>query len=191
MNIKYKQLDTGDQLKLVFSIFVLFCVIEIANLLTGRILNQMGNLPRHVPSLPGIFIGPFLHGSLHHFVSNIVPFCVFSFLLLQYGSRRYLLVTSWIILSTGLLVWLFGRNAVHVGISGVIYGYFGYLLLAGFISGRPKLILISLLIAFFYGGMVFGVLPSRPFVSWESHLFGFVSGLLAAKWWAKDSKATI
>jgi membrane associated rhomboid family serine protease len=156
-------------------------------LFTGRIFNQFGNIPRYVPGLTGIILGPFLHGSIQHYLSNIVPLCIFSYLLLQYGSKRYLLVTLWIIGITGALVWLFARPATHIGVSGVVYGYFGYLLLAGFLSGKFKLIIISLLVGFFYGGLIFGVLPSAPFVSWESHLFGFIGGLAAAKLWAKPS----
>lgn len=183
-----KRLDTTQQLKLVMAIFLFLTGIEIINLLTGRVLNQFGNIPRSVNSLFGIFIGPFLHASIWHYSSNIVAVCIFSFLLLQYGLKRYLLITLWIIVGSGILVWLFGRSAYHIGISGVIYGYFGYLVLAGFLSGKLKLIMISLLVGFFYGGLIFGVLPSRPFVSWESHLFGFMIGLAAAKFWAKPSQ---
>ena len=166
---------------------MLFSAIEVINLFTGRMLSQLGTIPRYVPGLKGIILGPFVHGSLQHYFSNIIPLCIFSYLLLQYGLKRYLQVTIWIMLITGLLVWLFARPATHIGVSGVIYGYFGYLVLAGFLSGKFKLIIISMLVAFFYGGLIWGVLPSSPFVSWESHLFGFIAGLAAAKLWAKPS----
>jgi membrane associated rhomboid family serine protease len=179
--------NSKQQIRFVLAIFIVISAIEIINLLTGRMLNQLGTIPRYVPGLRGIIIGPFLHGGLAHYFSNIVPLCIFSYLLLQYGLKRYLQVTIWIVLITGLLVWLFGRPATHIGASGVIYGYFGYLLLAGFLSGKFKLMIISVLVAFFYGGLIFGVLPSTPFVSWESHLFGFISGLVSAKLWAKPS----
>ena len=171
----------------MLAIFILFSAIEVINLFTGRMLSQLGTIPRYVPGLKGIFLGPFVHGSLQHYFSNIIPLCIFSYLLLQYGLKRYLQVTLWIMLMTGLLVWLFARPATHIGVSGVIYGYFGYLVLAGFLSGKFKLIIISMLVAFFYGGLIFGILPSSPFVSWESHLFGFITGLAAAKLWAKPS----
>lgn len=176
-----------QQIRFVLAIFVLLSVIEVINLLTGRILNQLGTIPRYVPGLRGIILGPFLHGSLQHYFSNIIPLCIFSYLLLQYGFKRYLQLTVWIMLITGLLVWLFARPATHIGASGVIYGYFGYLLLAGFLSKKFKLMIISILVAFFYGGLILGVLPSTPFVSWESHLFGFIAGLVGAKLWAKPS----
>ncbi|WP_293748522.1 rhomboid family intramembrane serine protease [uncultured Paraglaciecola sp.] len=187
MNSIIKPLNHNQHIRLVLAIFVLFSVIEVINLFTGRMLSQLGTIPRYVPGLKGIILGPFVHGSLQHYFSNIIPLCIFSYLLLQYGLKRYLQVTLWIMLTTGLLVWLFARPATHIGVSGVIYGYFGYLVLAGFLSGKFKLIIISVLVAFFYGGLIWGVLPSSPFVSWESHLFGFIAGLAAAKLWAKPS----
>jgi membrane associated rhomboid family serine protease len=187
MNSTIKPLNNNQHIRLVFAIFMLFSVIEVINLFTGRILSQLGTIPRYVPGLKGIILGPFVHGSLQHYFSNIIPLCIFSYLLLQYGLKRYLQVTIWIMLITGLLVWLFARPATHIGVSGVIYGYFGYLVLAGFLNGKVKLIIISILVAFFYGGLIFGILPSSPFVSWESHLFGFIAGLAAAKLWAKPS----
>lgn len=179
--------NTSEQLRLVFAIFVLLSLIEVINLLSGRMFNQLGNIPRYVPGLKGIVLGPFLHGSLQHYFSNIIPLCIFSYLLLQYGLKRYVQITLWVIFLTGLLVWLFARPATHIGASGLVYGYFGYLVLAGFLSGRFKLMIISLLVAFFYGGLVWGIMPATRFVSWESHLFGFIAGLIGAKLWAKPS----
>lgn len=183
-----KRSQFQNHLLLIFGIFVLLTIIEIINLFTGRMLNQFGNIPRYVPGLSGIIVGPLLHGSVQHYLSNILPMCIFSYLLLQYGTKRYAYVTLWIVVISGVLVWLFARSATHIGISGLVYGYFGYLILGGFLSGKFKLIVISLLVAFFYGGLIFGVLPGRPFVSWESHLFGFISGLIAAKYWTGPNR---
>jgi len=98
-----------------------------------------------------------------------------------------MLLTLGLIIGTGLLVWLFGRNAYHLGASGIIYGYFGFLVLAGFLSRKIGLMLISVLVAVFYGAMVWGVLPSQPYISWESHFFGFVCGLLLA-WFLRKAR---
>ena len=103
----------------------------------------------------------------------------------QYGVKRYFYITGFLMLCIGVSVWLFARPAMHIGASGLVYGYLGFLVLGGLIAGRIKLIVISIVVAFFYGGLIFGVLPSQGFISWESHLFGFVAGLFAAKMWAK------
>ena len=173
------------QLKIILNIFLVFVAVEILNIFTGRTLNYLGTYPRVVEGLRGIALSPFLHGSISHFLSNIITLCIFSLLLLQYGLKRYIKVSLFIIIVTGILVWLFARPAMLIGASGLIYGYFGFLLLAGFLSGKFKLLIISLLIGFFYGGLVLGVMPSRPFISWESHLFGFIAGLIAARRWAR------
>jgi membrane associated rhomboid family serine protease len=170
-----------QQLNFTLRLFALLTVVELLNLVTGRQLNQLALVPREVDALGGILISPFLHGSLWHYTSNIVPICLFSFLVMQYGTSRFWKTTAFIFLTTGVLVWLLGRDAFHLGASGIVYGYFGFLLYAGFISRRPKLIFISLAVGFFYGGMIFGVLPMQSYISWESHLFGFISGLAAAK----------
>lgn len=168
------------QLKIVFSLVALLLAIELINLFTGRVLNQYSIVPRVPSSLPYIFSAPLLHASIQHFLSNIFTFAVFAFLVLQFGRKQFYLVNLGLFIGTGLLVWIFGRQAYHLGVSGIIYGYFGFLVLAGFLSKKLGLIVISILVAFFYGTMVWGVLPSQPYISWESHLFGFVAGIFLA-----------
>ena len=136
--------------------------IELINLFTGRYLNQFGVIPRNPSSLTGIIVSPFLHGSFLHFVSNIIPLAIFSFFMLQHGVRRFARVTTACILVSGLLVWLLGRNAIHVGTSGLIYGYFAYLLLAGILSKELKLIVISLVVGFWVWGINIWGVASEP-----------------------------
>lgn len=158
----------------------LLLLIEMINVLSGRWLNQFSIVPRDITSLPYIMTAPWLHISIGHFWSNFVTLVILSFLLLEFGLKRYVLVSLLLIVSTGVFVWTFGRTGQHLGASGVVYGYFGYLVLAGWLSKRIWLALISVGVVFFYGGLIFGVLPTQPYISWESHLFGFVSGLFFA-----------
>jgi len=188
MSFKRTHISFRSQAKVVIWIAAVVTIVEILNLFLGRSLNVFGLMPREINGLVGIVIAPFLHGSLMHYMSNIVPLCIFSFLLLQHGVVRFNLVTFVCIVVSGLLVWMFGRTAIHVGASGLIYGYFGYLLLAGWLSRELKLILISLFIGIGYAGLVFGILPSNPYISWEGHLFGFVSGLGCALIWGRVKK---
>ncbi|MEH6451050.1 MAG: rhomboid family intramembrane serine protease [Oleispira sp.] len=179
------QISFKQQLRIVMIFMIILTVIEVINFFTFRSLVQLGISPRNISSLPFILTAPFVHGGLWHFLSNIVPLGIFSFLLLQHGRTRFFMVTVTCILLTGICVWLFARSANHVGASGLIYSYFGYLLFAGIISREFKLIVISIVVGFVYGGMVFGVLPLNAYVSWESHLFGLLSGIACAFLWGK------
>ena len=167
----------AKQIRFVGFVFALLAIIELINLATGRVLNQFSIVPRDLDSLIFILTAPFLHADIQHFFSNIITLCVFALLTMQFGQKKFFIVSVLLIVSTGVLVWLFARTAYHLGASGVIYGYFGYLVLAGFLSKKISLTMISLFVAVFYGAMVWGVLPSRPYISWEAHLFGFVSGV--------------
>lgn len=176
-----------QQLNFTLRLFALLTVLELLNLVTGRQLNHLALIPRHIDALGGIFISPFLHGSLMHYTSNIIPVCLFSVLVMQYGRKVWWQSSAFILVFTGLLVWLLARDAYHLGASGIVYGYFGFLVFAGFISRRIKLMAISLLVGFFYGGLIFGVLPVHAYISWESHLFGFLTGIAAARIFVKRS----
>lgn len=176
-----------QQLVWVSYIVGLLLIIEAVNMLTGRYFNQFSIYPRSLTHLPYIFTAPFLHANFTHFTSNVVTLAIFSLLLLQFGGKRFIIVSLGLIVLTGLMVWTLGRGSFHLGASGVIYGYFGYLVLAGFLNRNWFQIVISVTVAFFYGGMILGVLPNQPYISWESHLFGFIAGLCLAWFLRKRS----
>ncbi len=176
-----------QQLVWVSYVVGLLIVIEAVNMLTGRYFNQFSIFPRELSHIAYIFTAPFLHANFAHFASNVVTLAIFSVLLLQFGGKRFITVSFGLIVLTGLMVWTMGRGSFHLGASGVIYGYFGYLVLAGFLSKKLSQIIISVIVAFFYGGMIWGVLPSHPYISWESHLFGFIAGLGLA-WFLRKRK---
>lgn len=178
MDSKKQRMKLSAQLKVVAAVMILLTGIEVLNALSGRALNHFGLLPGG--SLQGILLAPFLHADTMHFSANFIPLAVFLFLLLQHGWWHCLLVSILVIVLGGLGVWFFGRHSIHVGASGLIYGYFAYLFLAGVLSHSLKLWLIALFVGLGYGGIVLGVLPTRADVSWEAHLFGFLAGLLAA-----------
>ena len=178
-------LSVKQRCRIIVAVLLTLFSVELFNLMTGRSLNQFGIAPRQVHSLIGILTAPFIHGSFMHLISNAIPLAVFSFLLMMHGFIRYLLVTLWVIIVGGGLVWLVGREAMHVGASGVIYGYFAYLIVAGFLAKEFKPLLISLFVMLGYGGMIWGVLPASPYISWESHLFGAVAGVMAAFIWGR------
>ena len=144
-------------------------------------LDHYGIRPRTESGLWGILASPFLHGGFDHLIGNSVPFLILGWLTMFRERWHFALVTVMAMLLGGLGVWTFGATgSVHIGASGVIFGYLGFLLLSGFFERRFGAILVSLGVGVAYGGLVWGVLPSRPGISWEGHLFGFLAGILAA-----------
>ncbi|MDC0832722.1 hypothetical protein CKA32_000309 [Geitlerinema sp. FC II] len=150
--------------------------------LFGGQLNTLGIYPREPETLRGILFMPFLHGNFAHLLSNTVPFLILGWLVMVRGIRDFFLVTAAAMLLGGLGVWLFGAPGLHIGASGVVFGYLGFLLLRGLFERSFQAIALSLLVGFFYGGLVGGIFPGQPGISWEGHLFGFLGGILAAKY---------
>jgi membrane associated rhomboid family serine protease len=107
-------------------------------------------------------------------------------LVLLYGRKEFFSVTIAIMLLSGAAVWLIGRASYHVGASGLVFGYFGYLLAKGWYDRKFSSITIAIAVALLYGGMIWGIFPTNLYISWEAHLFGFLSGILIAK--ARKSK---
>lgn len=175
-----------EDVKVPFLILVgslsVFWVVEIIDVvLPFWGLDQYGIRPRTERGLWGILASPFLHGGFDHLIGNSVPFLILGWLTMFRERWHFALVTVMAMLLGGLGVWAFGATgSVHIGASGVIFGYLGFLLLSGFFERRFGAILVSLGVGVAYGGLVWGVLPSQPGISWEGHLFGFLAGILAA-----------
>ena len=164
-------------------IVVLIWGLEIIDLLVfGGGLNYFGIHPRDMDRLGSIFIAPFLHGDLYHVSANTVPFIVLGWFSMLRGLARFFLVTTLGIVLGGVGTWLIGAsNSVHLGLSGVIFAYLGFLIFGAIFDRSFSAIIISLVVAIFYGGMVWGILPGEIGVSWEAHLCGFLSGALASR----------
>ncbi len=158
-------------------------VLEIADLLVfGGGLDAYGIQPRSVEGLSGILLAPFLHGGLIHLASNSIPFLIFGSLVLFHEIKDFVLTTALAALVGGLGAWLLGgADTVHIGASGLVFGYFGYLLLRGYFRRSVGAIILSVALAASYGWMLFGLLPFQPgAISWQGHLFGFLGGALSA-----------
>lgn len=157
-------------------------VVEIVDwLVPGRWLDSFGIHPRTLSGLFGIFFAPFLHGGFSHLAANTVPFLTLGFLVLLRGMGTFIGVSLLVIVLGGLGVWLLAPgNSVHIGASGLIFGYLGYLLARGYFERSFGSIAIALLVAVVYGGALWGVLPSDPRISWQGHLFGFLGGIATA-----------
>lgn len=141
--------------------------------------------PRSEAGLAGIAFGPLLHDDWAHLIANSVPLLVLGFVLALSGVRTFATVTAIIWLTSGLGTWLIGSGyTVHVGASGIVFGWIAYLVLRGVFAGNVRQIIVGLLVLFGYGGALIGVLPGQPGISWEGHLFGAIGGVIAA-WWLR------
>jgi membrane associated rhomboid family serine protease len=164
--------------------------IECVNALLDHRLNRWGIVPRTLTGLMGIPLSPFLHGSFAHLILNTVPLVTLGGLVALYGTRIFLIVSLWIMLLSGAALWLLGRSAYHVGASSVLFGYFGYLVARGWYERSVTALLVALLTLVLYGSIVWGVLPTRSYISWEGHLFGLLAGVLIARFTTPQRRDT-
>lgn len=156
--------------------------LEIVDIALGGALNAYGILPHSLIGLRGILFAPLLHGNFAHLIANTIPFLILGWFVMLQETSDFFIVTAITMLFGGLGTWLIGSpNSVHIGASGVIFGYLGFLLARGYFERNIPSIFLSLIVGFFYGGAIWGVLPSQPGISWEGHLFGFIGGILAAR----------
>jgi len=147
---------------------------------TGISLIDLGILPREWHGLPGILSAPFVHSSWAHLIANTLPALVLGTSLLYGYPRSARIVVPALFLTVGLGVWLFGRPSYHVGASGLTFGAMFFVFTIGVLRRDRRAIALAMIVFFLYGGMVWGVLPGHPRISFESHLAGAVSGVLLA-----------
>lgn len=162
---------------LLFTAFLYLA--EAVDQASSGALDRAGVIvPRSVDGLTGILTAPLLHGGWGHLAGNTLPFLVFGFLAMAGGFAQWFMVTAVIWVASGVGVWLISPGPV-LGVSGVIFGWFLFLLVRGFFARSAAQIVLALVLFAIWGGLLWGVLPSNPDVSWEAHLFGAVGGVLS------------
>jgi len=179
--------------KLLLSLFIpglivfFMWLVKSVELLFGADLSHLGIYPLEVKGLPGIFLSPLIHDDFKHLISNSIPLIVLGTGIFYFYSDVAVKVVLWIYFLTGLFVWFVGREAWHIGASGLVYGFASFLFFSGIIRKYFRLIALSLLVVFLYGSMIWGMFPDFYVnVSWEGHSMGFVSGILLAIWFRND-----
>ncbi len=187
MEERQTQLDLWQQLKKPLSIIggfvLLLWALEIVDqLLFSGALDSFGVRPRTVSGLWGILWAPFLHGGFQHLLANTGPILILgSIVMLSRPLRDFFTVTFLVILIGGIGTWLIGpRFSVHLGASGLIFGYFGFLLLSAYFERSCRSIVLAVVVLLLYSGIIWGVLPQGGGISWQTHLFGFIGGGVAA-----------
>ena len=181
-------MKAGNGLRIILGLAALMIVVQVVNSLTANSLLHHGLIPRTLSGLQGIFFSPFLHGSVRHLLSNLLPFIVLSWLVATEGLQRYVRVAVLVSLIGGLLVWVVGRPTIHVGASGLIFGLWAYLLARAWYQRSLISCAVALVTLVGYSGLILGFVPV-PGVSFESHLAGALAGILVA--WLMHSKRLI
>lgn len=146
----------------------------------GFNFTPYGVLPRTLKGIVGIFFSPFIHSDLSHLWHNTVPAVVLTGGLFYFYREVAWKVLVIIIIGAGLGTWLIGREAYHIGASGVIYGLAAFLFFKGIWSKNFRLTAFSLIVVFLYGSLIWGTMPLQEGMSWEGHLSGFLSGTILA-----------
>jgi len=169
-------------------IFVaLMWLVKIIEILFEIDLSFLGIYPLTLRGLPGIIFSPFVHANFEHLFNNTLPLFLLSVALFYFYSEVALKVFFWTYILTGILVWFGGRDAWHIGASGLVYGLASFLFFSGIIRRYYRLVALSLLVVFLYGEMVWGLFPGLyKNISWESHMLGFFSGIVLAIWFRKE-----
>jgi membrane associated rhomboid family serine protease len=151
--------------------------IQIINFGLMYRLNILGILPRDPRGIIGIVLAPMLHGGFNHLFFNCIPlFILANFILIQ-GQLEFIYITLLITLLSGIAVWLCGRKSLHVGASGLIMGYWGFLFINAITNPSITSIFLVFICFYYFGGFITSLLPTEESVSWESHLFGLIAGV--------------
>jgi len=170
-----------DSLPLSVGFIALLFVIQILNWILRYRLNVLGIWPRKLFGLIGIPCSPFLHGSFTHFIFNALPLFIFSNLILLQGQRVFLTVTVIIILISGVLTWGFARKGIHVGASGLIMGYLGFIIIGIYYKPSYLSVIVGVACLYYFAGMFSNLLPAKDRkISIEAHIFGFIAGIASA-----------
>lgn len=175
--MKEKTIRAIEALRFPFIFILMMWIVHVFKVVFNLPLGYLGVLPRHVEGLKGIFTAPLIHGDWGHLISNTVPLAVLSVLIFLFYRRVAVKSFMLIYLFTGLAVWVFGRDVLHIGASGVVYGLLSFVFWSGVFRRSFKAITLALVILVMYSGYFIGIVPGEPGISWESHLLGALVGI--------------
>jgi len=165
---------------LAVAFVALVWLLQLANWALGLDAAPFGVRPRTIEGLAGILFAPLSHSGFEHLIANTIPLAVLGTAMLHLYPRASPVVLPWVYLAPGIAVWLVGRDAIHVGASGLIYGLTAYVFFAGLLRRDRRAIAASLVVAFLYGSTIWGVMPLKRYDSWETHLAAALVGAVLA-----------
>lgn len=171
---------------LIPSLFVAaFWIVKIIEYTTSVSFVKFGIFPLEIKGLKGLIFSLFIHSDFNHLISNSIPFFILFFALIYYYRRVSYRIFFVLYFLSGITVWLTGRPSWHIGASGVIYALAAFHFISGIISNDVRLLTLSVVVVFLYGGLIWGIFPIDPRISWEGHLWGAVSGIVMAFYYSK------
>jgi membrane associated rhomboid family serine protease len=178
----YDYRSVSDAAKILLALVALMWAVEVVDVIADHQLDQYGIEAREPQGLDGIVTAPFLHVGFGHLISNTIPFVIMGLLIAIEGARRLLAVFAIVALVSGLGTWIVApEGSIHVGASGVVFGFATYLIARGWFNRRTGQIAIGLVILVIWGGVLVGGLQPREGISWQGHLFGAIGGVVAAR----------
>jgi membrane associated rhomboid family serine protease len=187
MAAQIKSISLNERLRtpavILGGFIILIWLLEILDVVFfEQALNRMGLRPRSLIGLTGIVTMPFLHNGLGHVAANTLPFVVLGGIIMLRNRRDFFAVTAIVALVTGLGLWLLGDgNAVYIGASGLVFGYFGFIFVRAYFDRNVVSLALGIVVLLLYGGFLWGLLPRyQPGVSWGAHFLGFIGGVVAA-----------
>ena len=178
--IEYPSVFEFRRIAIAVGLVMLLWIALWADLRFDLNLRSLGVYPRTAEGLKGIFLTPFIHKDLSHLTNNSISLVALLWFLFYFYPKAAWKVLVWGIVLSGLGTWLIGRPAFHIGASGVVYMLVSFLFFKGVFSGYYRLIALSLIVVFLYGGLLWYVFPIDPKISWEGHLSGFFVGFVFA-----------
>jgi membrane associated rhomboid family serine protease len=166
----------------VVALAALMWVVEVVDQVAGGRLDRNGIEPRDLDGLDGVVWAPFLHGDFQHLIGNTIPFLLLGFAIAFSGVARVILVTVVVAVVGGLGTWLIApEHTIHIGASGIVFGYAGYLVARGAFSRSPAQIVLGLVVVVVWGATLLRGLVPETGISWQGHLFGAIGGVVAAR----------
>lgn len=173
-------LVTNSKSNIIFILEIIagIWLINIINWSTGSHLNILGTIPRTVRGILGIIFSWALHANFNHLFFNTIPLFSLSLIIIAFNKNLFFTATIFILLMEGIAVWLLARKGNHIGASGLIAGYFGLILTLSRQIGSVVSLLLGFLVLYYFSGILLSFFPKQAKTSWESHLFGFIAGII-------------
>ena len=179
-------MNTTEKKKILSTLFIpllfllMMWLVKIIEVNFQISFVRYGVFPQTIDGLKGILFSPFIHKDFTHLINNSYPILILGGMLFAVYRKIATQLFAWLYFISGFWLWVIGRPSFHIGASGLIYALAAFLLVSGIIRKNPRLTAVSMLVIFLYGSMIWGLLPTKEYISWEGHLAGFIAGILVA-----------